>query len=119
MNRRRGAVLSTLLAALATAPVARATTASVFGIGPRTRAWVGAGASQAAGYEAGRWRGPTCRWRSSRNFRCSSAASKPSISISYGHLPNRRLERQGETILAKGHTFSAGLSLTLSLARAP
>lgn len=38
---------------------------------------------------------------------------------SYGHLPNRRLERQGETILAKGYTFSAGLSLTLALARAP
>lgn len=52
MNRRCGAVLSTLLAALASAPAARATTGSVFGIGPRTRAWVGAGASQAAGYES-------------------------------------------------------------------
>ncbi len=32
----------------------------------------------------------------------------------YGHLPNRRLERQGETFFAKGHTLSAGLTLTLA-----
>ncbi len=33
----------------------------------------------------------------------------------YGHLPNRRLDRSGDVFLAKGHTFSAGLTLTLSL----
>ncbi len=31
----------------------------------------------------------------------------------YGHLPNRRLARAGEVFFAKGHTFSAGLTLTL------
>jgi long-chain fatty acid transport protein len=52
MKLRRGALLSTLLATLAGAPAAQATSASVFGIGPKTRAWAGAGASQAAGYES-------------------------------------------------------------------
>jgi hypothetical protein len=33
----------------------------------------------------------------------------------YGHLPNRRLERGGAIFMAKGHTFSAGATLTLSL----
>ena len=32
----------------------------------------------------------------------------------YGHLPNRRLERQGTTFQAKGHVVSAGLSLSVS-----
>jgi hypothetical protein len=32
----------------------------------------------------------------------------------YGHLPNRRLEREGDIFFAKGHTLSAGLTLTLS-----
>lgn len=31
----------------------------------------------------------------------------------YGHLPNRRLEREGDYFFAKGHTLSAGLTLTL------
>jgi hypothetical protein len=31
----------------------------------------------------------------------------------YGHLPNRRLEREGDTFYAKGHTLSAGLTLSL------
>jgi long-chain fatty acid transport protein len=31
----------------------------------------------------------------------------------YGHLPNRRLERQGMLFQAKGHVVSAGLTLTL------
>lgn len=33
----------------------------------------------------------------------------------YGHLPNRRLERQGTLFQAKGHVVSAGLTLELSL----
>jgi long-chain fatty acid transport protein len=37
----------------------------------------------------------------------------------YGHLPNRRLERNGDTFYAKGHVLSAGVTLTLSLSRRP
>jgi hypothetical protein len=52
MNRRHGAALATLCCLLAGTPAARATSGSVFGVGPSTRAWAGAGATQAAGYEA-------------------------------------------------------------------
>ena len=52
MNQRRGAALATLLCLLAGTTAARATTGSVFGVGPSTRAWAGAGATQASGYEA-------------------------------------------------------------------
>ncbi|HXK20669.1 MAG TPA: hypothetical protein VNG33_22815, partial [Polyangiaceae bacterium] len=37
----------------------------------------------------------------------------------YGHLPNHRLEREGDDYFAKGHTLSAGLTLSLSLSRGP
>jgi hypothetical protein len=52
MKRRHGAALATLLCLLTGTTAARATTGTVFGIGPSTRAWAGAGATQSAGYEA-------------------------------------------------------------------
>jgi hypothetical protein len=33
----------------------------------------------------------------------------------YGHLPNRRLQRSDAVFMAKGHTLSAGVTLTLPL----
>ncbi|HEX2876056.1 MAG TPA: hypothetical protein VHP33_32620 [Polyangiaceae bacterium] len=52
MNQRHGAAFATLFCLLSGTSAAHATSGSVFGVGPSTRAWAGAGATQAAGYEA-------------------------------------------------------------------
>jgi long-chain fatty acid transport protein len=52
MKRRHGAALATLFCLFAGSTAARATTGTVFGVGPGTRAWAGAGATQGSGYEA-------------------------------------------------------------------
>jgi long-chain fatty acid transport protein len=52
MKQRHGAALATLFCLLSGTTAARATTGMVFGVGPSTRAWAGAGATQRSGYEA-------------------------------------------------------------------
>lgn len=73
MNRRHGAALATLLCLLSGTTAARATSGSVFGVGPSTRAWAGAGATQAAGYEA-----------AFQNPASLSLSAEPSLSAGYG-----------------------------------
>lgn len=72
MKQRRGAALATLLCLLAGATHARATAGSGSGIGPSTRAWAGAGATQASGYEAA-FQNP------------ASLALSPELSLSAGY----------------------------------
>jgi hypothetical protein len=72
MKRRHGAALATLFLLMSGTTAAGATTGSVFGVGPSTRAWAGAGATQAAGYEAA-FQNP------------ASLALSPELSLSAGY----------------------------------
>jgi hypothetical protein len=84
--RARAAALP-LLAALSVSAPAAATTGSVFGIGPRTRAWAGAGITQELGYEA-----------AFANPAALSASHEASLSAGYGVSSAwLYLERQGDT----------------------
>jgi len=105
MRLRSGAVLATLLGHLANGTAAHATTGSVFGIGPSTRAWAGAGATQATGYEA-----------AFQNPAALALTPEVSLSIGYGvqsswlytqrgQAREQRLDTQRISLAALGFTL--------------